>query len=219
MHRGRCSFVRPSDRPRRSGCLSESHHPRALRPRCTRDTRVSTETSQAPARRKKSALCGFFFTRRTYLRQSLFALSQRDQGFAEPGALSSTSPADLPLPRTASRESFVLLASRARRSGNLRCPWIPCKGIRRRKGRKLRTSGGRMTGKHAVVTGAGTGIGRAIALRLAGDGAAVTLLGLEPEGLAETAAQIEGATHVEPCDIRERELVDAALARAADALG
>jgi NAD(P)-dependent dehydrogenase (short-subunit alcohol dehydrogenase family) len=28
-----------------------------------------------------------------------------------------------------------------------------------------------MTGKHVVVTGAGTGIGRAIALRLAGDGA------------------------------------------------
>ena len=46
---------------------------------------------------------------------------ERDQGFAEPGALSSTSPTDLPLPRTAPRESFVLVASRARRSGNLRC--------------------------------------------------------------------------------------------------
>ena len=76
-----------------------------------------------------------------------------------------------------------------------------------------------MTGKHVVVTGAGTGIGRAIALRLARDGAVVTLLGLEPEGLAETAAQIGGDTHVEPCDIRERALVDAALGRAADALG
>jgi hypothetical protein len=66
----------------------------------------------------------------------------KDHGFAEPGALSSTSPADLPLPRTASRESFVLVASRARRSGNLRWTHGPCKGIRRRKRRKLRTRGG-----------------------------------------------------------------------------
>lgn len=38
--------------------------------------------------------------------------------FAEPGALSSTSPADSPLPRTASRRGFVLVASRARRTGD-----------------------------------------------------------------------------------------------------
>src|SRR4051794_7880050 len=35
--------------------------------------------------------------------------------FAEPVSLSSTLPADLPLPRTACRRSFVLLALRARR--------------------------------------------------------------------------------------------------------
>ena len=64
--------------------------------------------------------------------------SRWDHGFAEPGALSSTSPADLPLPRTASRESFVLVASRARRSGNLRCAAGPGKGIGGRKPRKLR---------------------------------------------------------------------------------
>ena len=74
------------------------------------------------------------------LRRASCALHGWDQGFAEPGALSSTSPADLPLPRTASRESFVLVASRARRSGNLRSWRPPCKGICRRKGRKLRTS-------------------------------------------------------------------------------
>ena len=93
------------------------------------------------ARTAIPALCDLFFTMRTYLRQALCALPKQDQGFAEPGALSSTSPADLPLPRTAFRESFVLLASRARRSGNLRFAAHPCKGIRRRKGRKLRTSG------------------------------------------------------------------------------
>jgi hypothetical protein len=92
-------------------------------------------------RKSICALCEIFFTNRTYLRSALRALHGRDQGFAEPGALSSTFPADLPLPRTASRESFVLLASRARRSGNLRSPTHPCKGIRRTKGRKLRTSG------------------------------------------------------------------------------
>ena len=36
-----------------------------------------------------------------------------------------------------------------------------------------------MSERHAVVTGAGTGIGRAIALRLAGAEDAVTLLGLD----------------------------------------
>ena len=81
------------------------------------------------ARTAIPALCGFFFTIRTYLRWPPCALPKQDQGFAEPGALSSTSPADLPLPRTAFRESFVLLASRARRSGNLRSARDRRKGI------------------------------------------------------------------------------------------
>ena len=74
-----------------------------------------------------------------------------------------------------------------------------------------------MTGKHVVVTGAGTGIGRATALRLAQEGAAVTLMGLD--GLEETASSIDGPSHVERCDIRDRRAVDAAVARAAAALG
>jgi NAD(P)-dependent dehydrogenase (short-subunit alcohol dehydrogenase family) len=76
-----------------------------------------------------------------------------------------------------------------------------------------------MTDRHVVVTGAGTGIGRAIALRVARDGAKVTLVGLERHGLVETAALIDGAVHAEPCDVRDRGLVDPAFARAADALG
>jgi hypothetical protein len=39
-----------------------------------------------------------------------------DQEFAEPVSLSSTTPANFPLPRTAARFGFVLLALRARRS-------------------------------------------------------------------------------------------------------
>jgi NAD(P)-dependent dehydrogenase (short-subunit alcohol dehydrogenase family) len=76
-----------------------------------------------------------------------------------------------------------------------------------------------MSPRHVVVTGAGTGIGRAIALRLAGDGAAVTLLGLERGQLDGTAALVGGRTYVEPFDIRDRDAVDASLERAARALG
>ncbi len=76
-----------------------------------------------------------------------------------------------------------------------------------------------MTGKHVVVSGAGTGIGRAIAFRVAGDGAAVTLLARSEERLRETAAGIDGPVHLAPCDIRGRSRVDRAFARAADSLG
>ena len=76
-----------------------------------------------------------------------------------------------------------------------------------------------MTGKHVVVTGAGTGIGRAIALRLARDGASVTLLARGEERLRETASRIDGPTHVDTCDVRERRRVDRAFSRAAGALG
>ena len=76
-----------------------------------------------------------------------------------------------------------------------------------------------MSRRHVVVTGAGTGIGRAIALRVAAEGGDVTLLGLERGQLEETAALVGGRNHVEQCDIRERAAVDRSLERAAGALG
>jgi NAD(P)-dependent dehydrogenase (short-subunit alcohol dehydrogenase family) len=81
----------------------------------------------------------------------------------------------------------------------------------------LRTSAEGIAAKHVIVTGAGTGIGRATALRLARDGSVVTLVGLD--GLEETAALIEGTTHVERCDIRERAAVEASVDRASRKLG
>jgi NAD(P)-dependent dehydrogenase (short-subunit alcohol dehydrogenase family) len=47
-----------------------------------------------------------------------------------------------------------------------------------------------MTGKAALVTGAGGGLGQAVALELARAGADLCLVDVKAEGLAETAAQI-----------------------------
>jgi NAD(P)-dependent dehydrogenase (short-subunit alcohol dehydrogenase family) len=76
-----------------------------------------------------------------------------------------------------------------------------------------------MSERHVVVTGAGTGIGRAIAARLGRDGARLTLLARDEGRVRETAAALEASTHVVSCDVRERRQVDRAFARAAEELG
>ncbi|MBD0339048.1 MAG: SDR family oxidoreductase [Thermoleophilia bacterium] len=72
----------------------------------------------------------------------------------------------------------------------------------------------RLRGRHVVVTGASRGIGRAVALRLAAEGAQLTLVARGREGLEETAALV-GRARVEACDIRQREEVDRAFDAAA----
>lgn len=80
---------------------------------------------------------------------------------------------------------------------------------------------GCLNGRSALVTGGGTGIGRATALLLARLGAQVAITGRRAENLADTVALAEslpGAHPVAPiaCDLREPEqvdrMIDAALA-------
>lgn len=74
----------------------------------------------------------------------------------------------------------------------------------------------------AVVTGAGTGIGRAVALAMQEAGWKTVLLGRRVEPLAETAAQMaagQPAALVVPTDVADADAVDAAFARAVAAHG
>jgi 2-hydroxycyclohexanecarboxyl-CoA dehydrogenase len=50
-----------------------------------------------------------------------------------------------------------------------------------------------LQGKVAVVTGAASGLGRAISLKLAEDGAAVSIWDLRADGAVETAGMIRAA--------------------------
>jgi NAD(P)-dependent dehydrogenase (short-subunit alcohol dehydrogenase family) len=72
----------------------------------------------------------------------------------------------------------------------------------------------RLAGKHVVVTGAGTGIGRAIARRLAEEGARLTLLARDETRLRDV---VPGAA-TKSVDIRDRDAVQAAFDEPLDAL-
>jgi len=72
-----------------------------------------------------------------------------------------------------------------------------------------------LKGKIAIVTGAGSGIGRAIALRLAAEGATVGVFDINPNGAGETVAAIEaagGKAVATACDITDYSAVTAAVA-------
>ena len=73
----------------------------------------------------------------------------------------------------------------------------------------------------ALVTGAGSGVGRAATLALLADGWQVALLGRRAEALDETIAQASngaGALAL-PCDVSDAQAVDAAFAATIDRFG
>jgi NAD(P)-dependent dehydrogenase (short-subunit alcohol dehydrogenase family) len=74
-----------------------------------------------------------------------------------------------------------------------------------------------LAGVHAVVTGAGRGIGAAIAVRLAGLGAMVSLIGRSAGPLVAQAETIGGRAHV--ADVSDEAQVGAAMAAASGAAG
>ena len=79
-----------------------------------------------------------------------------------------------------------------------------------------------LDGKNAFVTGASRGIGRSIAVALAGAGADVALVARSERGLAETAADIGALgrkAFVIPADVTSVDAVDAAVATAIEQLG
>ena len=75
-----------------------------------------------------------------------------------------------------------------------------------------------IAGKHALVTGGGTGVGRAIALALAQAGVIVTICGRRKEPL-ETTAQASKGIHAKVCDVTQEAEVNALFAEAEMARG
>jgi NAD(P)-dependent dehydrogenase (short-subunit alcohol dehydrogenase family) len=78
---------------------------------------------------------------------------------------------------------------------------------------------GALDGRIVLVTGAGSGIGRATAVLLAHEGARVGLVGRDEAPLAETAALLDGDGLVLPADIADETRIRSACDRLQDAYG
>jgi NAD(P)-dependent dehydrogenase (short-subunit alcohol dehydrogenase family) len=76
---------------------------------------------------------------------------------------------------------------------------------------------GLLTGKRAVVTGGGSGIGRAASRRFAEEGAAVAVLDIDPDGALATAKEIDGVALT--VDVTDADAMRAAVNDAVDRLG
>lgn len=78
-----------------------------------------------------------------------------------------------------------------------------------------------LAGRHALVTGAGKGIGAVIAAALGADGARITLVGRHRETLDAAAANLPASAKAQTivCDISDSAAVAEAMQRARDGLG
>jgi NAD(P)-dependent dehydrogenase (short-subunit alcohol dehydrogenase family) len=87
---------------------------------------------------------------------------------------------------------------------------------------EVRLPKGRLTGKAALITGGGTGIGRAIAVAFAREGAKVAVAGRRVEKLQEALRQMEahgGETLAIRCDVSNAEDAERGVEEAAGAFG
>jgi NAD(P)-dependent dehydrogenase (short-subunit alcohol dehydrogenase family) len=78
---------------------------------------------------------------------------------------------------------------------------------------------GKLNGKRAVVTGAASGIGRAIAERYAEEGAHVALLDVDTEGMADVVEGMDAEAVTVECDVSDTASVEAAIEETVAALG
>lgn len=77
---------------------------------------------------------------------------------------------------------------------------------------------GQLDGRVAVVTGAGKGLGLAIARRFAGEGATVVVSDIDADAADAAAASLPGAVAV-PCDVRDEGQVQALVERTVSECG
>jgi NAD(P)-dependent dehydrogenase (short-subunit alcohol dehydrogenase family) len=73
--------------------------------------------------------------------------------------------------------------------------------------------------KFALVTGAGSGVGKAAALALAKDGFAVVLAGRRADKLHEVAKELDGENLIVPTDVREPASIAALFVKTKEAFG
>jgi 2-hydroxycyclohexanecarboxyl-CoA dehydrogenase len=78
---------------------------------------------------------------------------------------------------------------------------------------------GRLQDKIAIVTGAGQGIGRGIATKLAAEGATVAVADINESTAKETAAALGGGAVGIPTDVTSRESVEALVRQVHEAFG
>jgi meso-butanediol dehydrogenase / (S,S)-butanediol dehydrogenase / diacetyl reductase len=79
-----------------------------------------------------------------------------------------------------------------------------------------------LTGKVALVTGGGSGIGRGFALRMAGNGAAVAVVDIDGEAAARVAAEIAhagGAAVGRTADVTDAAAMEVVVAETVDSFG
>jgi 3-oxoacyl-[acyl-carrier protein] reductase len=76
-----------------------------------------------------------------------------------------------------------------------------------------------LNGKTALVTGATGGIGGSIARALHKQGATVAVSGTRKEALDQLAAELKERVHVLPCDLSDKDQVEALVPQAEEAMG